>query len=157
MSLSSAEFGRPAEGAEATDAAEIKAFMARVIAGVIPEESLAAEMIQNTAANVDWWLQNPAETVHLKCVAEGRIVGVVLVKKFWNLCSLFVEPSMQGQGIGRMLLESAIAACRGRSDKSAVSLNASPNAVSFYRHIGFTPRASDRPMPPGFAAMEYTL
>jgi len=143
--------------AEPGDAAEIKAFMARVIAGVIHDEPLAAEMAQNTAANVDWWLQNPEESVHLKCVDEGRIVGVVLVKNFWNLCSLFVDPSVQGQGIGRMLLESAIAACRGRSSRSAVRLNASPNAVPFYRHIGFTPRASDRPMPPGFAAMEYTL
>ena len=157
MSLSSAEFGRAPEVAESADAAEIKAFMARVIAGVIPDEALAAEMAQNTAANVDWWLQNPAQTVHLKCMAEGRIVGVVLVKNFWNLCSLFVEPSMQGQGIGRMLLETAIAACRGRCDRGAVWLNASPNAVSFYRHIGFSPRASDRPLPPGFAAMEYTL
>ncbi|ROZ62269.1 GNAT family N-acetyltransferase [Ramlibacter sp. WS9] len=154
MSLSFAEFKRPAESG---DAEEIKALMARVLAGVIHEEPLAAEMAQNTAANVDWWLQNPAQCVHLKCVAGGRIVGVVLVKNFWNLCSLFVEPSMQGQGIGRMLLESAIAACHGRSNRGAVWLNASPNAVSFYRHMGFTLRASDRPMPPGFAAMEYTL
>lgn len=154
MSLSFAEFGRPAEAA---DAEEIKALMARVIAGVIHDGPLATEMVQNTADNVDWWLQNPAECVHLKYMAGGRIVGVVLVKNFWNLCSLFVEPSMQGQGIGRMLLESAIAACRGRSNRSAVWLNASPNAVPFYRHIGFTPRASDRVMPPGFAAMEYAL
>jgi GNAT superfamily N-acetyltransferase len=143
--------------AEPADAAEIKTFMARVIAVVIHEEALRAEMVQNTAGNVDWWLQNPAECIHLKCVAGGRIVGVVLVKNFWNLCSLFVEPSAQGRGIGRLLLESAIAACRGRTARGAVWLNASPNAVPFYQHLGFRMRACDRVMPPGFKAMEYVL
>jgi GNAT superfamily N-acetyltransferase len=134
--------------AEAADAAEIKAMMARVI---------TERVVQNTAANVDWWLQNPAECVHLKCIANGRVAGVVLVKNFWNLCSLFVEPSVQGQGMGRLLLESAIAACRGRSPKSAIWLNASPLAVDFYRHMGFSLRLSDRILPPGFKAMEYAL
>jgi GNAT superfamily N-acetyltransferase len=141
---------------EPADAAEVKALMARVIAErVIREEPLLSEMVQNTASNVDWWLQNPAECVHLKCVADGRIAGVVLVKNFWNLCSLFVEPAAQGQSLGRLLIESAVAACRGRSPKSAIWLNASPHAVTFYRHMGFTLRVSDRVLPPGFKAMEY--
>ena len=142
----------------AADAAQVKALMARVIAeGVIREEPLLSEMVQNTASNVDWWLQNPAECVHLKCVADGRIAGVVLVKNFWNLCSLFVDPAAQGRGMGRLLIESAIGSCRGRSPKSAIWLNASPNAVAFYRHMGFTLRVSDRVLPPGFKAMEFPL
>jgi len=124
---------------------------------VVQAEPLFSEMAQNVSANVDWWLQNPGECVHLKCVADGRIVGVVLVKNFWNLCSLFVDPSVQGQGIGRLLIESAIVNCRGKSPKSAIWLNSSPNAVTFYRHLGFTRRVSDRILPPGFKAMEYAL
>jgi GNAT superfamily N-acetyltransferase len=140
------------------DVAELKAFMAAVIARqVVQAEPLLSEMVQNVSANVDWWLQNPGECVHLKCAADGRIVGVVLVKNFWNLCSLFVEPSVQGQGIGRLLTESAIAACRDKSPKGAIWLNSSPNAVTFYRHMGFAPRVSDRILPPGFKAMEYVL
>lgn len=143
---------------DAADAAELKAFMMAVIARqVVQTEPLLSEMVQNTAGNVDWWLRNPAECVHLKCVADGRIVGVVLVKNFWNLCSLFVDPAVQGQGIGRLLVESAIEACRGKSPKGAIWLNASPNAVAFYRHMGFAPRASDRILPPGFKAMQYAL
>ena len=90
-------------------------------------------------------------------MADGRIVGVVLVKNFWNLCSLFVDPTVQWRGIGRLLIESAIEPCRGRSPRSAIWLNASPNAVTFYRHMGFAPRVSDRILPPGFEAMEYAL
>lgn len=143
---------------EPADAGEVKALMARIIAErVIREEPLLTEMVQNTASNVDWWLRNPAECVHLKCVADGRIAGVVLVKNFWNLCSLFVDPTLQGRGMGRLLAQSAIDACRGRSPKSAIWLNSSPNAVTFYQHIGFTLRVSDRILPPGFKAMEYAL
>ena len=143
---------------EAAEAAQVKALMARVIAErVVREEPLLSEMVQNTAANVDWWLQNPMECVHLKCEAGGRIAGVVLVKNFWNLCSLFVEPSAQGGGLGRLLLESAIESCRGRSPRSAIWLNSSPVAVDFYRHMGFVQRVSDRILPPGFKAMEYAL
>ena len=144
--------------ADPADAVEIKAFMAAVISRqVVQVEPLLSEMAQNTASNVDWWLQNPRDCLHLKCVADGRIVGVVLVKNFWNLCSLFVDPSAQGQGLGRLLLEAAIASCRGRSPKDAVWLNASPNAVAFYEHVGFTARLSDRILPPGFKAMQYAL
>lgn len=143
---------------ELADAAQLKAFMAAVIAGnVTREEPLLSEIVQNVSGNVDWWLQNPHECVHLKCVDSGRIVGVVLVKDFWNLCSLFVDPSVQGQGIGRLLAETAIEACRGRTPKRAIWLNASPNAVAFYEHIGFTARLSDRVLPPGFKAMEIAL
>lgn len=132
--------------------------MAGVIARqVVQAEPLLSEMVQNTAGNVDWWLQNPGECIHLKCVDGGRIVGVVLVKNFWNLCSLFVDPAVQGQGIGRSLIESAIAACRGKSPKNAIWLNSSPNAVAFYELIGFTARTSDRILPPGFKAMQYAL
>ena len=144
--------------ADPTDAVAIKAFMAEVIARqVVQVEPLLSEMVQNTASNVDWWLQNPADCVHLKCVSGGRIVGVVLVKNCWNLCSLFVDPSAQGQGLGRLLLEATIASCRGKSPKDAIWLNASPNAVPFYEHIGFTARLSDRILPPGFKAMQYVL
>ena len=141
-----------------TDAAELKLFMASVIAErVTREEPLLSEIVGNVSGNVDWWLAHPDDGVHLKCMVNGSIVGVVLVKEFWNLSSLFVSPSLEKRGLGRHLLGAAIEACRGRSPKDAIWLNASPNAVSFYERAGFTPRESAQPMPPGFRPMQLAL
>lgn len=110
-------------------------------------------MTTNAVGNVDWWITH-GRGVHLKATERNRIVGVVLVKEYWNLCSLFVDPSMQKQGIGKVLLSTAIASCLGKSPYNAVRLNAAPAAVPFYARHGFTPLVPTRPLPPGFAAME---
>jgi GNAT superfamily N-acetyltransferase len=142
----------------AADVPELKRFMAEVIAEqVMREEPLFSDLVANMSGNVEWWLKNQDQCVHLKCSADGRIVGVVLVKDFWNLCSLFVAPTMQGQGLGRVLVASAAEACRGKSPKGAVWLNASPNAVPFYERVGFTARVSEQPLPPGFQPMQFAL
>ena len=88
---------------------------------------------------------------------NGCIVGVVLVKEYWNLCSLFVSPSLQKRGLGHCLLGAAIDACRGRSPKGEIWLNASPNAVPFYERAGFTVRESSQALPKGFIAMRLVL
>lgn len=140
------------------DAAEVKAFMARVIADSVTQDpDLLADLRANVDGNVDWWLGHPQEAVHLQAIRHGRLVGVVLVKQFWNLCSLFVEPGSQGQGIGRALVEAAVARCAGRSPKQALWLNAAPAAIGFYRGLGFTQRPATRPLPPGFVAMQRPL
>lgn len=140
------------------DAAAIKAFMGRVIAdGVTQDEALLADLRANVERNVDWWLAQPHDAVHLQAVADGRLAGVVLVKQFWNLCSLFVDPRLQGQGVGRALVESAMERCAGRSPKQALWLNAAPRAIGFYRSLGFTERPATRALPPGFVAMQRLL
>ena len=140
------------------DAAAIKAFMARVIAdSVTRDDELLADLRANVDGNVDWWLAHPQDAVHLQAIRDGRLVGVVLVKQFWNLCSLFVDPGSHRQGIGRALMDTALARCVGRSPKQAVWLNASPGAVNFYRGLGFTERTSARQLPPGFVAMQRPL
>ena len=114
-------------------------------------------MVANVCDNVDWWLENEEACIHLKAVLGNGLAGVVLVKNFWNLCSLFVSPSLQGRGIGRQLMYSAIAQCEGRSPKGAIWLNASPNAEPFYARLGFTKRNSSQSLPAGFRAMELPL
>lgn len=137
------------------DAAAVKAFMARVIAhSVTRDDRLLAELRANVEGNVDWWLVHPHDAVHLQAVQDGDLVGVVLVKQFWNLCSLFVEPALQGQGLGRRLVETALARCAGRSPKQALWLHAAPGALDFYRALGFTDRVATKPLPPGFVAMQ---
>jgi GNAT superfamily N-acetyltransferase len=76
------------------------------------------------------------------------------VKEFWNLCSLFVDQNHQGSGIGRALVSAAAAACRGKSPKQALWLNAATDAIGFYERLGFEPRQSRQRLPPGFMAMQ---
>ncbi|MRD48079.1 GNAT family N-acetyltransferase [Caenimonas koreensis DSM 17982] len=144
--------------AQPQDAQALRELMARVIAvSVTQDEAVLQSTIANVNRNLGWWLAHPGECVHLKAEAGGRIVGVVLVKQFWNLCSLFVEADLQGQGVGRALVEAACDACRGRSPESALFLNAATNAIPFYRHLGFVERESAQTLPAGFLPMRKSL
>jgi GNAT superfamily N-acetyltransferase len=82
---------------------------------------------------------------------------VVLVKEFWNLCSLFVAHDCQGQGIGRSLVNAAIDICRTKSPTGTINLNSAPNAITFYRALGFTPREASQVLPTGFLPMRLHL
>lgn len=127
---------RPARPDEAT---QIRALMERVIAASV-ESSIRPEIVANVEANVALWLRRPSECLHLVAVLRGSIVGVLLVKDFWNLCSLFVDQALQRTGIGTTLVQAAIAHCKGRSPRSGLRLNAYPSAVGFYERLGFYPR-----------------
>lgn len=136
------------------DAPAIRDFMRHVIVtSVTTEPELLRDTLANVNANVDVWLAAPERCVHLKALQDDALVGVVLVKDFWNLCSLFVAPHLHRQGVGRTLVEAAAAQCRGRSPKAALYLNAATDAVPFYTRLGFVPRPSTQPLPPGFQAM----
>ena len=116
-----------------------------------------SDITQNVTQNLAIWTKQPNRCVHLVAECESRIVGVILVKEFWNLCSLFVVPDHQGKGIGRLLVEQAIAACRVLSSQQAIVLNAAPNAIKFYLALGFQVRSTSQHLPPGFQAMTYEL
>jgi len=140
------------------DEGAIRALMRRVIeADVTQEPRLLQETLANVNGNVDLWLAQPARCVHLKATRDGAVVGVVLVKDFWNLCSLFVASEHQGHGIGRQLVDAAAGRCAGQSPKSALWLNAATGAIPFYQRLGFVARASTRALPPGFQAMQRPL
>ena len=137
------------------DKAEICALMRGVIGSAV-EPSLRHDILENVEANVANWLRRPSECVHLVAILDGAIAGVVLVKDFWNLCSLFVGPPFQRRGIGKALVEAAIAQCQGRSPKSALLLNAYPDAIGFYERLGFM-RLAPHSSPSGIQAMELAL
>ena len=137
------------------EAAQICALMRGVIEPAV-EPSLREGILDNVEANVAVWLRRPSECVHLVAVLQGSIVGVVLVKDFWNLCSLFVDPAHQRGGIGRALVEAAVGQCEGRSPKSALLLNAYPDAVGFYERMGFTTRVPQSSVS-GIQAMELAV
>jgi GNAT superfamily N-acetyltransferase len=140
------------------DVPELVDLIARVIAtSVVADAPVRAEMTENALGNLQWSVEHPEKCCHLKCTAQGGIIGVVLVKNFWNLCSLFVLPEFHGQGVGRMLVLAAVDHCRGKSERNALWLNAATNAVSFYVKLGFIPRSTAQPLPPGFQAMQLSL
>jgi GNAT superfamily N-acetyltransferase len=141
---------------QAAEAAEVAHFIERVIrASVDASDSEKEAFIVHTRRNVEQWAEGAIEALHLKSVdASGALQGVVMAKQHWNLCHLFVAPAAQGQGLGRALMEAAIAACRERRVRPAIRLNAAPNAVGFYEHLGFV-RVPDAPAP--YAGMQFEL
>ena len=142
--------------AQPEEADAIGSLMRDVIGSAV-DTSLRREILDNVQANLAVWLRRPHECLHLVAVDGDSIVGVVLVKDFWNLCSLFVARPVQGRGMGRALMQAAIAACRGRSPKNALHLNAHPNAVRFYERLGFRTRPSVQDSTSGIRAMAYSF
>jgi GNAT superfamily N-acetyltransferase len=131
--------------ADPSQVEEIAAFIERVIeTSVDASTDEKSAFIANTRKNLSKWLDAPDRCVHIVAIAGGQLAGVVLVREFWNLCHLFVSPDHQRHGLGRRLIEEALARCAGRSPHGLVRLNSSRNAMSFYRHMGFT-EAQDAP------------
>jgi len=138
------------------DRTAILSLMIRVVtASIAPAHQ--AETVENVTQNLDLWCSTPEQNVHVVAEINGEVVGVILVKAFWNLCSLFVAPEWQRSGIGRKLVLLAIHECLGKSPRQAIYLNAAAGAVSFYKALGFTPRESSQQLPPGFQAMQLAL
>lgn len=66
---------------------------------------------------------------------EGALAGVIATRSLGGHVALFfVDRLYQRQGIGRALLNAALAECRFDS----VTVNSSPYAVEVYRRLGFT-------------------
>lgn len=136
------------------DSDEILALMIAVIRDTV-DENLHAETIQNVTRNLHHWQNSTESCVHLVAESESSIVGVVLVKDYWNMCSLFVATEHHRKGIGRALTLEALEQCRANSPKQGVYLNSSPLAVAFYLAIGFEPRESQQLLPPDVVPMRF--
>ena len=140
------------------DALQVRELIARVITQALSDDdAVQAGMIDNALGNLDWAMAHPQQCCHLKCSVDGKMVGVILVKNFWNLCSLFVATDLHRRGMGRALVAAAMDRCRGKSERNALWLNAATPAVPFYAHLGFTTRATTQALPPGFQAMQLPL
>ena len=81
----------------------------------------------------------------LVAVQGERIVGVAEVRDEHHISLLFVDADFQKRGIGRALVRQALESARAtRDDLPAVTVNSSPNAVSFYRRLGFEPSGPEQ-------------
>lgn len=141
------------------DAADLPAIRRLIEAalrgGVSQDEAEIRYLVADIGASLDEWSAAPANKVHLKWIDGDRIAGVVLVKEWWNLTNLFVEPGRQRQGIGRRLVAHVLGECRGRSPRQALLVNSSTNAVDFYRRLGFVPAGHPRDLPGGCVPLRY--
>jgi N-acetylglutamate synthase-like GNAT family acetyltransferase len=77
---------------------------------------------------------------HCVLVAEGdgQPVGMCAIEdrgQWWALEHLWVDPGSIGQGVGRSLVERAMAVARA-SHLGRVMAEADPNAAGFYRKLG---------------------
>lgn len=99
---------------------------------------------------------NPQNPFFASCVSEepdgawvaednGKVVGFSVSwmrGSFWFLAQLFVLPGYQGQGVGRRLLEKALAYGHDQVTRSRalITFAFNPAAISLYTSFGFYPR-----------------
>jgi len=74
----------------------------------------------------------------LLAVEDGRIAGMIEMRRHRHVSLLFVEPDRQGRGLGKQLLRKALEVCRSAEpDLQEITVNSSPNAVGVYERMGF--------------------
>ena len=77
---------------------------------------------------------------YLGILRNGCLVGACGFSTKGHIAQLFVRTNEQARGIGTMLLNQAVSQCC--SDR--VTVNASINAVSYYKRQGFEPMQEQR-------------
>ena len=123
--------------------------------GVTQIEAEVAFLLDDIGGSLDEWAAAPVGKLHLKYVDGGAIAGVILVKDWWNLTNLFVDPGRQRRGVGRALMANVLDQCRGRSPRGALLVNSSTNAVGFYRRLGFVASGEPRDRIGGCVPLRY--
>ena len=71
---------------------------------------------------------------------NNRPIGMLVVREESHIALIFVDSQHQGKGVGKGLINEAIRMCQDRNPKlAAITVNSSPNSISFYKGIGFNP------------------
>jgi GNAT superfamily N-acetyltransferase len=79
--------------------------------------------------------------LHFLLVAETRdkipgLAGIIEVKACDHISLFFVSTLLQRKGVGKALLQEAVAKCRKKGSKG-LTVNSSPNAFPAYERLGF--------------------
>ena len=94
---------------------------------------------------------------YLSIQKEGLDVQGIMV---YHLQKIYVMPSEQGKGLGRLLFDKALSHVRTSGLNSRIELNVNRNnkAVSFYRHLGMSVlRQGDFHIGNGFYMNDYIM
>jgi GNAT superfamily N-acetyltransferase len=144
--------------AESSDLPEIRALIESAIRGrAVHSEQDARGLVALIDTILRGWELDGADSIHLKYVIGREIVGVALVKNFWNLSILFVAPAQQRQGVGRALIEAVVRECKPRSPKPVLKVNSSTVAVPFYLSLGFRQVGPGLDRPGGCVPLEFAF
>ncbi len=118
---------------------------------------------EQAATAIREMLDHPDYTFFVSDGEHGRLAGCIsagithhVPGPEWGprhayVADMCVDEPYRGQGLGRLLMETALDWCRRRGAQSA-RLDATPGAVSVYERLGFDRRADDL-----FPAMRRTL
>lgn len=112
-------------------------------------------LLEHCCANYAQCMAEGDAHLFLKCLQGDEMVGLMLVKAYWNLAELYIHPTSQGSGAGRALLAQALLQCRARSPRGHLRANASRNAEGFYRRRGFVDFPLAQPLPYGCVPLVY--
>jgi GNAT superfamily N-acetyltransferase len=97
---------------------------------VSAEESDLKAIIAHSVEASRNHLMGKINGAHLIYREDEELIGVVLVKDYWNMVSLFVAPSHQRKGIATHLMDRALEICSRKSPKGMVACNSSEYAVN---------------------------
>jgi len=92
------------------------------------------DAIELPATQIDDGLVRVAERAG---VPVGFHVLLCAVDGACELDGLFVEPHLWGSGVGRLLIQDAVAITR-RQHATAIDVTSNPDAIAFYRRVGFS-------------------
>ncbi len=144
--------------ATSDDENKVREFLDEVIVATLDAQVHGVPaIVENVRQNVDIWMSHPQNTVHVIAEMDGQIVGSILVKDFWNFCSLFVHANHQRKGIGAMLVQAAVERCRGRSPHGALLMHANNEAIPFYEKLGFVTYSTTKTPPAGSTPMRLQM
>ena len=140
------------------DLPAVRALIGRALrAGVVEAEDDVRHLLGNVDRVHRQWRTRWDDAVYLKLELDGRLAGVVLVKSYWNLVNLFVEPECQRRGVGTQLLNEALKRCRAHGGVARMKVNSSARAVGFYLRHGFRQCGPEKDLPGGCVPMARDL
>jgi len=140
------------------DVAAIKALVSETLRRcVVDDEESHGTIFGEICSAIDLWVEDSRGAVHLVCERDEKIVGVVLIAHYERMKLLFVHPACQKAGIGKVLLDRALEACRLAGKSRRVTLNSSSYAAGFYRKYGFVPDGGPEDRPGGCVPLAIDL
>jgi len=138
------------------DRDELRAVVTAAVRGSVTDSQKdATALVEEIIRSLNDWIESGSSGFHRKYSVKGRVVGFIIVQDYERISHLFVVPELQGRGMGRLLLEAAIQACRGKSPDRKLQLNASSNAAGFYEAMGFRRAGPGLDRPGGCIPYEY--